>query len=319
MAHSMQLNTATGMIKLQVPPRKLGAVLSAIGAALDGHPWTPYTPSKGVGRGCRGGKGKRERTSVGVPNKNIVSPATKLAAAAEGSGVPQLPLPSDTTLRTTNQSSGSTVEPTLLTSELRPDVPAPKEAATSSNARKRNKHKAVAKLDAGPSTSEGPKIPAGDTQITPSTALQSDDSDRAAEVQKLRRMVVELNTQTKTTKTFGEDVEEIIKRNGRPCRGMDFECRVDYIPHKCDANCGMFCTQESSFLHKHSTQVVRYVDLDVTPPGHNTAAHLATCGPACSCPASSNAEYLDLLGKHRRVFVASASDRLLGNRPSNRR
>ncbi len=320
MAHSMQLNTATGMIKLQVPPRKLGAVLSAIGAALDGHPWTPYTPSKGAGRGCRGGKGKRERISVGVPNKNIVNPATKLAAAAEGSGVPQLPLPNNTTLRKTNQSSGSTAEPTLVTPEPRPDVPAPIVAATSSNARKRNKQKAVAKLDAGPSPSKGPEIPAGGTQITPGTVLQTDDeSVRAAEVQKLRRMVSELNTQSKLTKTVSVNTEEIIKRNGRPCRGMEFECYVDCIRHKCDANCGMFCIQEKSFLHKHSTQVVKDENLDVTVPGHNEPAHLATCGPACSCPASSNAEYLELLGKHRRVFVASASGRQLGNRPSDRR
>lgn len=42
-------------ICLEVPQRKLGAVLGAIGAALDGHPWAPYRVPKARTRGRRGG------------------------------------------------------------------------------------------------------------------------------------------------------------------------------------------------------------------------------------------------------------------------
>jgi len=86
----MQLNTKTGYIKLQVSPKKLGAVLSAIGAALDGHPWTPYTSPKTLSRKCRGGRKQREMSHVEPHKGKHVSRATNPLAGASAGGVPIL-------------------------------------------------------------------------------------------------------------------------------------------------------------------------------------------------------------------------------------
>jgi len=64
---------------LEVPQRKLGAVLCAIGSALDGHPWTPYRDGKSRSRGRRGGKNTREKGVGKVVHENGTSPSTSLA------------------------------------------------------------------------------------------------------------------------------------------------------------------------------------------------------------------------------------------------
>ncbi len=61
--NTFELTKAMGGSKicLIVPQRKLGAVLSAIGAALDGLPWNPPRSAKNRTRGRRGGRRNRER------------------------------------------------------------------------------------------------------------------------------------------------------------------------------------------------------------------------------------------------------------------
>jgi hypothetical protein len=77
-----QVNKGTN-ITLQVPSSKAGAVLRAIGCALDGLPYTPSAERKTARRTKRGGRKQRERKARKLVHSTVVTPlaapATKLA------------------------------------------------------------------------------------------------------------------------------------------------------------------------------------------------------------------------------------------------
>jgi len=381
----MQLNTKTGYIKLQVSPSKLGAVLSAIGAALDGHPWTPYTSPKTLTRGSRGGRKQREMGYVEPLKGKHVSRATNPLAGASVGGVPILSRSIKPSVGFSKRVSGSqhaSPEKCLATQKIRtqkssnadsrvglyqsigtntkqpsivfgnfdvsshlaynaPNVEVCKAAIGSS--------KSVASKSDLSLTGAGRRILSG---LNTKECIPSTSDGRASIVEDRNRdkdKVPHLSTQTLVSNRFDviqsgiyqcaevdestvskvdevESLREMVVILNKPTYRNICKYKKAFRPRLQNSNHGFFgigkdlsyreTEQEyETALRLHvANHRLRCTACIVPGPRHDNISHLSTCGNACSCKASSNRRYIELLAKHRRCFVATSAS---GSRDSN--
>lgn len=367
MAHNMQLNTKTGYIKLQVPPHKLGAVLGAIGAALDGHPWTPYTASKPVTRGCRGGRGKREGNLMAPLRGGHGSPATNPLGRTSVGGVPQLPTslisppsvvlgsdgipPTPVQGRKMQRVEKAPVEP--CKSKSSPVVERVKAAPTVANV---GSSKAIGKLpgamrrDIYSPANSVTESQVQETQVnsaksvvvnTPLTKtpseIESVDDSIPEKIGKPHVVVSSINREPLGGTSLSNRFEAIQEPEGGQHGVKDVATAVSIIS---DQKWEEVKTLKHILVERNSVSPtavvcnhgVRYhIDgsrnknwkcnacndtiqkAERLAKEHNAKwtvpSHLAVCGNTCVCRATRSKQYMDLLSKHRRLFVqASAED-----------
>lgn len=338
----MQLNAKTGYIKLQVPPKKLGAVLSAIGAALDGHPWTPHTPPKAMTRGCRGGRGKREKRHV-EPNKGKhVAFATNPLEGSSVGGVPQLPTSHELSMKAHPSILKKPLKKSTLNLSKSPVINSGKAAIQVSNceASKQNEDSAGAGRRAGTiqfgtygsSTSDDRAPHSGETGKgsdvpTPSTyaevarrhSFKSHENivvrdivpSKEEELEELKSLLVSTNQARR------KRVCELYREPSfRPKKSRDeysfFGKKTTVITESDNDYNTARATALKLHYAKHmemctACRKITKLAIEIKNNQWDKRSHLADCGNTCECPASTNRRYLELLGKHRRCFTASSA------------
>lgn len=323
----MNLNTKTGMIKLQVSPKKLGAVLSAIGAALDGHPWYPYSPVEVKARGCRGGRGKQEKKHLALVKSKQVVPATNPRVEPRVGGVPQLPTSSRIQFGTFSEGIEFSVGESSKTPTIAPVIAGVNLATTVIDGNK------AAKGSSNPEASEREFTLVGAGRRSRSRSLLSTSTsssldDRGLPIVKgSGSRVIDITPDNLTSPYAGlTEIEELkarvvtVNRKSLPeLKIAKFRERKPDVFHRFFMGIGNY-TEVVETAAEYLSAKVNYLKraklIYVTQTAERRAfnnkyaslSHLSDCGHLCTCPATHDRRYMELLSKHRRCFAASRAE-----------
>lgn len=338
---SLQLNALTGRVSLQVPPRKMGAVLGAIGAALDGRSWNPSELRKGSSKKAIRKPAKRSRGKRGGSRCKNRSPSvrTNPTVAAVVGGENQLAV----SVFSMSTTGGKGVAPSRQPAHQSSAKPCSGHEAASvvtpAPIRKATNRRGDCSSECGASNTRrgvAPLVTRASNTLAASRVVKDDESlsnlseaspaasnlssaQAGAIIDSLKTKLAKVNQPpprpelppthcscgSNRSTAAGEILHRPFQFRSRRVSLFSEETRVAY------ENDRKLAHDKFVFgCREHLKRVVEYQKASIVHAGwivgSNLPDHLIDCGPGCECAARSDSDYLVQLSRVRRFLPRRA-------------